>query len=129
MISKISGTLISRGDGSVTIEAAGLGASFVFSAYRNLDLLPAGAGKGPAVRYLLERTGIDPAHTLICGDSGNDASMLALPCRCVAVGNSSPELLDLVTRHARHVYRARGCAAAGILEGIDALCFLEPAPP
>lgn len=95
--------------------SAGLEVHPVYSGDRYLDLLPKRGGKGEAVLYLLERFGIGMEGLLACGDSGNDRDMLCLGGPAVAVGNAQAELLaDLP----ESVYRARGHAAAGILEAM-----------
>jgi len=100
---------------AAALAAAGQAVRLVYSSERDLDLLPARAGKGAALAYLAARLGLPAGAVLACGDSGNDRDMLAHGGPAVAVGNSQAELLaDLPG----HVYRARGACAAGILEAL-----------
>lgn len=81
---------------------------------RCVDVIPAGAGKGAALDYLVARFGLPAAQLLVCGDGGNDLDMLRLGYRGVLVGNGkiSPSLLPPT------VYQAREPFAAGILEAL-----------
>ncbi|MBN2430508.1 MAG: HAD family hydrolase [Acidobacteria bacterium] len=101
----------------------GLFAKAVFSHGRFLDILPADAGKGAAIRYLAGRWHWPPEHILVAGDSGNDADMLQGGYRGVAVGNHSPELEWL--RGKPRVFFAPGKYAAGICDGLDYYGFLN----
>ncbi len=95
-----------------------------------VDALPAGSGKRGAVEHLQSRLGVDDAHTIFIGDSGNDLDALLGPWPSVLVANG-----DVSTR--RHVlahpveedqpYLARAPYAAGIVEGVlDAFPELGP---
>lgn len=58
-----------------------------------LEVLPPGASKGTALRYLLdEMLHIDPQHVLAMGDAENDAEMLQLAGVGVAIGNADEGL-------------------------------------
>lgn len=98
------------------LEEAGLQVELVVSAGLYLDLVPAHAGKGAALRYLLEEEGWPREAVLVCGDSGNDRSMLEAGFRAVVVANHRPELAPL--RGRPWVYFAKSPAAWGILEGL-----------
>ena len=92
-----------------------------------LDILPAAANKLHAIRFLMQQSGFDEAHTLFAGDSGNDLDVLLSPLQAVLVANADDEV-RAVARQARqeqHLYLARGgflgmngCYSAGILEGV-----------
>jgi sucrose-6-phosphatase len=99
------------------LAAAGVRAQVVYSSSRDLDILPDGANKGNALRWLAERLEIPLQEVVVAGDTGNDASMFLLPgVRAVAVENAQPELLaELI---GTGVYHAAGFCAEGVLEGL-----------
>ncbi|BAS27226.1 HAD-IIB family hydrolase [Limnochorda pilosa] len=99
------------------LERAGLSVQIIVSAGVNVDLLPPPAGKGAALRYLVEQGGWPEEAVLACGDSGNDRSMLEAGFRAVVVGGYRPELESLRGRPRLHFAQAR--AAWGILEGLE----------
>jgi sucrose-phosphate synthase len=105
------------------IKEAGLHANLIYSHEAYLDLLPARASKGGALRYLAHRWGLPLERVLVAGDSGNDAEMLTAGARGVVVGNYSPELEKL--RSKPDVYFAEGTNARGILEGIEHFGFTD----
>jgi sucrose-phosphate synthase len=67
-----------------------LHASIIYSHDRFLDLLPARASKGFAVRYFADKWGITLERVLVAGDSGNDEDMLRGSTLGVVVGNHHP---------------------------------------
>ena len=94
-----------------------------------LDVLPAAAGKRPAIEFLLESLNLHCDQMLFAGDSGNDLDVLCSPLPAVLVANADAEVIA----HAREQAAAQGtfdqlyvatglvgngCYAAGILEGI-----------
>ena len=81
-----------------------------------LDVLPARASKGAAVRFLSEQSGVPLSHIVVAGDTGNDADMLRCGARAIAVGNYSAELKPALTDE--RVYTAGAHHAAGVLEGL-----------
>lgn len=87
----------------------------VYSSGKDLDLLPPGAGKANAVRYLARRLGLPLSAVLCCGDSGNDRDMLLLPGPSAVVANAHPELAQGLPAS---VYRARSAFAAGVQEAL-----------
>jgi sucrose-phosphate synthase len=105
------------------IREAGLHANLIYSHEAYLDLLPARASKGGALRYLAHRWGLPLKRVLVAGDSGNDAEMLTSGARGVVVGNYSPELEKL--RSKPNVYFAQKTNARGILEGIEHFGFTD----
>ncbi len=92
-----------------------------FEAY--LDLIPIRASSGLAIRFLALKWGFSPNRLLVVGDSGNDEDMLRGETLGVVVGNYSPELEPL--RGRPRIYFARGCNAAGVLEGIEQYNFTD----
>lgn len=71
---------------------------------RFLEFLPAGSGKGTAVREVLARAEWPQFHSLAIGDSENDLSMFRVAGLCAAVGNATDEVrehADLVTQDCR----------------------------
>lgn len=103
------------------LVAVGLGATVIYSSSRDLDVLPAGASKGDALRWLCEHIGVPLDQVLVAGDSGNDSSMFLLPgVRGIVVENAQPELYEAVVRLS--AYRATRAFAEGVLQG---LAFFE----
>lgn len=115
------------------LAATGAPHALIYSSSRDVDILPAGASKGAALgallRQLAARHGVAPAdvaaRTMAAGDSGNDEALLGGVdgvAACV-VGNAQPELAAWAASEAaaagRRVYRARGRAAAGVLEALQ----------
>lgn len=87
----------------------------IFSGGKNLDLIPARAGKGSAIQFLSQRLAIDPACVVVAGDSGNDVDMFVAPNKGIIVANADEDLKSL---HDDHIYRAAAAYAAGVLEGL-----------
>lgn len=87
-----------------------------------LDVLPARASKGHALRFLTHRWGFAVEHVLVAGDSGNDAEMLQTGSQAVVVANHSRDLRSLRGREG--ILFADAPHAAGILEGIRRFGFL-----
>lgn len=99
------------------LKEAGIGAQIVYSSARDLDILPAPANKGNALRWLCRRLGVRSDEVVVAGDTGNDASMFQLPgVRGIVVENAEPELLQAVLGTKTH--HAKGACAAGVLDGM-----------
>lgn len=92
----------------------------VWSSGRDLDIIPAAAGKGRAVRFLVRLWDAAAAVVLVAGDSGNDRSMFDEWGRGVVVANAQPELLALrgALPAGGAVYFAERPFAAGVAEGL-----------
>ena len=91
-----------------------------------LDILPAAANKRHAIDFLMRQCGVDMAHTLFAGDSGNDLDVLLSPIPSVLVANADAEVRRAARRsEGEALYLARGgfmdmngCYSAGIVEGL-----------
>jgi len=106
---------VARGT-AVRLKAAGLDCRVIASGEADIDVLPHGAGKGPALSYVLARLPRARHGVLVAGDSGNDRDMLTAGYPAVIVGSGESALDSL--SHRPQVYRAQGAAAAGIIEGM-----------
>lgn len=100
-----------------------LHAKLIYSHEAFLDVLPARASKGLAVRYLAYKWGLSLQNFLVAGDSGNDEEMLVGDTLGVVVGNHSPELEPL--RGLDQMYFAENTYARGILEGLEHYNFAQ----
>ncbi len=99
------------------LAEAGVTAKLIHSAGRFLDVIPAQASKGEAVRFAAAALGMPLERVVVAGDTGNDADMLTCGARAVVVANYDPELEPVLAE--ADVYRARGRYAAGVLEGLE----------
>lgn len=79
-------------------------------------ILPAAAGKGHTLVALAQAWGLAPAQVLAVGDRHNDVGMLdgALGLRAACVGNSVPEIKELVAAGGGYV--AQAAVGAGVAE-------------
>lgn len=91
----------------------------VWSSGKHLDILPAAAGKGNAIRFLIDFLQLAPQKVITAGDSGNDRSMLEAFEYGIIVGNAQPELKQLQAESQRNgYYFAQNSFAAGVEEGL-----------
>jgi sucrose-phosphate synthase len=88
-----------------------------------LDLVPARASKGQALRFAAQRWGIPLERILATGGSGGDADMLRGNTLGVVVANRHQEELS-VLGSSEHVFMASQAHARGILEAIEHYDFL-----
>jgi sucrose-phosphate synthase len=95
----------------------------VYSQNQFLDILPARASKGKAIRYLCYKWNITSENVLVAGDSGNDEDMLRGSMPAVVVANHSEDLQKL--RGLKKIYFSKKKYAAGILDGIGHYQFLK----
>ena len=99
------------------LHQQGLRAKLIYSRSSLLDVLPQGASKGQAVRYLAIKWGLPLDHFQVAGASGNDYDMLTGDTRGIVVANHSPELARL--RGRERIHFAGQAGAAGVLEGLE----------
>jgi sucrose-phosphate synthase len=92
--------------------------TLIYSRGMFLDILPARASKGKAIRYLSYKWNIPLGNR----DSDNDEDMLRGEMLGVVVGNHHPDLDKL--RGLKNVYFAKANHAAGILEGFENYGFI-----
>ena len=96
-----------------------------------LDVLPAGATKVHAVRFLMRLLGLAERRTVFSGDSGNDLPVVTSGLQAVLVRNAHPDVVAEAQRElagqglGERLYVARGGLlgmngnyAAGALEGL-----------
>ncbi|MDT8903505.1 HAD-IIB family hydrolase [Anaeroselena agilis] len=86
---------------------------------RIIDVLPEGAGKGPALRFVQKMRDVADHQVIVCGDSGNDYSMFVQGFRGIVVGNACPDFRRQLTGTEGGVHFASAHYAAGILEGLQ----------
>jgi len=98
------------------LAETGLDLQIVASGQSDFDVLPPGAGKGPATRFIAERLGVDLARVMVAGDSGNDVAMFEVSDRGIVVGNARTELREAVDPS--RAYLAQAHHADGVLEGM-----------
>lgn len=90
-----------------------------------LDVLPSGANKLHAIRFLMAKQDFDLEHTMFAGDSGNDLDVLLSDIPAVLVANAHAEVKARAAQAASpslHIARGgylgmNGNYSAGILEG------------
>lgn len=91
----------------------------VWSSGRDLDILPAAAGKGKAIRFLLDYWQRPSKNVVVAGDSGNDRAMFDEFEYGIVVGNAQPELKQLRDENPPPTfYFAQQSHAAGVAEGL-----------
>lgn len=98
------------------LAAAGIAARVIHSHGRLIDVLPAGAGKGAAMRWVAAKLSLPLSHVHAAGDSGNDLDMLEICPNAIIVANHSSELRPLAGRAG--IYVARRSHAGGIVEAM-----------
>ncbi|MFO7848735.1 MAG: HAD-IIB family hydrolase [Spirochaetia bacterium] len=100
-------------------EGAGGLYQVVWSSGRDLDIIPAAAGKGKAIHFLITLLELEPEKIIVAGDSGNDRSMFDEFERGIVVANAKPELLKMREERAVSTYYfAENSYAAGVHEGL-----------
>jgi len=89
-----------------------------------LDIVPARASKGQALRYASQRLEIPLEHTLVVGGSGTDEDMMRGNTLAAVVANRHHEELSQLIDQER-IYFAEQGHAQGILEAIDYYDFFH----
>lgn len=102
-----------------------------------LDILPAGADKRQAIRFLQQHLHCPDDELLFAGDSGNDLQVINSDIRSILVANAAPEIKQSALAWAQtndrmdSLYIAKGDIlplngnySAGVLEGV---CYYQPA--
>jgi len=89
-----------------------------------IDIVPARASKGQALRYVSQRLGIPLEQMLVAGGSGADEDMMRGNSLAVVVGNRHHEELSQLIDQER-IYFAGQPHALGILEAIEHYDFFN----
>ena len=105
-----------------------LTANVIHSFGQFLDIVPARASKGQALRYVAQRLDIPLEHILVAGGSGADEDMMRGNTLAVVVGNRHCEELSELADQDR-IYFAKQPFAAGILEAIEYYDFFDTCTP
>jgi sucrose-phosphate synthase len=101
-----------------------LSANITLSFGQYLDVVPARASKGLALRYVARQWNIPLERVLVNGGSGGDEDMLRGDTLGVVVANRHHEELSMLSDTER-VYFADGAHAWGILEAIEHYDFFN----
>lgn len=112
------------------LAATGLDANVVFSAGEDVDILPSRASKGKALSFLLQQIEkalgqAPPGGVMVCGDSGNDIELFAVPgvYGCM-VANAHPELRDWCEANGHDkIFAATEDGPGGIYEALEHFGF------
>ena len=113
---------------TATLHQNELNANVVISFGQFLDIVPARASKGQALRYAALRLDIPFENILVAGGSGADEDMIRGNAMAVGVGNRhEEELSDLVDLE--RVFFSERPHAGGLLDAIEHYRFLDPGTP
>ena len=102
-----------------------LNANVIVSFGQFLDIVPARASKGQALRYVALRLDIPFENILVAGGSGADEDMIRGNAMAVVVGNRHEEELSELVDLER-VYFSKRTHAGGLLDAIEHYGFFEP---
>lgn len=110
------------------IAAADAGDAYriVWSSGRDLDIIPAAAGKANAVSYVVRARGWRGDRVVTAGDSGNDLSMLRAFSRGIVVANAQAELKRLRLEDTGGLFFATANFANGVMQGLQHYGILSP---
>lgn len=103
-----------------------LNANVIVSFGQFLDIVPARASKGQALRYAALRLGIPFEQILVAGGSGADEDMIRGNAMAVVVANRHEEELSELVDLER-VYFSDRAHAGGLLDAIEHYRFFDPA--
>lgn len=95
----------------------------VYSHDLYLDVIPARAGHGPAVKFLVDSLMLAPGQVYICGDSGSDIDLFQYGFHGIVPGHATYDLREAVQLRA---YFSHQHYAAGLLEGLHHYNFFRP---
>eukprot|EP01026_Neomeris_dumetosa_P061662 TRINITY_DN58218_c0_g1_i1.p1 TRINITY_DN58218_c0_g1~~TRINITY_DN58218_c0_g1_i1.p1 ORF type:complete len:298 (-),score=43.11 TRINITY_DN58218_c0_g1_i1:262-1107(-) len=116
------------------LKEAGLKTKVIYSGGVDVDILAEGAGKGMALKFIIEKLqkeGRTPSKgALACGDSGNDAEFFTIEgVKGCIVGNAKDELKKWYedNKH-ENVYMAQDRCAGGIIESMKHFDMLSYEP-
>jgi len=90
----------------------------IWSSGRDLDIIPAAAGKGKAIQFLIDFLELSPQRVIVAGDSGNDRAMFDQFKHGIIVNNAQPELKELAEDSRPGIYFSQKPYAAGVAEGL-----------
>ena len=91
----------------------------IWSSTRDLDIVPTEAGKGNAIKFIVDYFDLSSRTVIVAGDSGNDRTMFDEFPKGIVVGNAQPELKRLKEENPPEVYFAQRCCAAAVMEGLQ----------
>ena len=91
----------------------------IWSSTRDLDIVPTEAGKGNAIKFIVDYFDLSSRTVIVAGDSGNDRTMFDEFPKGIVVGNAQPELKRLKEENPPEVYFAQSCCAAAVMEGLQ----------
>lgn len=98
------------------VAATGVRAFCLASGASDFDVIPEGAGKGPAAARVALELGVASDRVVVAGDAANDLSLFETCARGIVVANAREELRRaLPSSRAFHAHRPR---AWGLLEGL-----------
>lgn len=107
------------------LAAKGIDAKVIYSGGADVDILAAKASKGAGLQFLLGQiekgAGLPSDGVMVCGDSGNDIELFAVPnVRGCMVSNAHPELRKYCEEHASpSIFQATKRCAGGIVEALE----------
>ena len=94
---------------------------------QHLDITPARASKGLALRYVAQIWDIPLEHILVAGGGGADEDLMVGNTLSVVVANRQHEPFEF-THDEKHIYFTKAANALGILEAIEHYNFFSETP-